>query len=92
MSTKWTDAKDPSDESWYAFDAAGLLDGDTLAVGTTWTAPSGVTKLSEAYTSTVAKVKIGGGTAGLSYDFVLDMVTTNGQKFQRTCTLKVKQL
>lgn len=88
---KWPEAKDPSDVSWWSLDCASFLNGDTLATAT-WTAPAGVTKVTEANTDTVAKVKASGGTAGQSYDWVLDLTTADGQTFQRTVTMKVREL
>lgn len=88
---KWPEIKDPSDISWWSLDLASFLNGDTLATAT-WTLPTGLTKAAETNTTTVAKVKISGGTAGESYACVLDVTTTDGQTFQRTITLKVKEL
>jgi hypothetical protein len=91
MSLKWPEAKDPSDISWWALDVAAFLAGDTL-VTAVWTAPAGLTKVAETNTSTVAKVKFSGGTAGSTHDVVLDFTTADAQTFQRTVKLKVKEL
>lgn len=91
MSLKWAEAKDPADVSWWALDCAAFLDGDTL-VAAAWTAPTGITKVGETNTATIAQVKLAGGTAGQTYNMTVDLTTAGGQTFQRTIGLKVKEL
>ena len=91
MSLKWAESKDPSDVSWWEVDCTSFLDDDTIA-SATWTPPSGLTKVDESNTTTTARVKLSGGTAGASYSLTLDLITTGGQTFQRTVVLKVKEL
>lgn len=91
MSLAWKEAKDPADVSWWALDCAAFLDGDTLSAAA-WTAPTGITKVAETNTTTEAKVKLSGGTAGQTYAMTIDLTTAGGQTFQRTIGLKVKEL
>lgn len=89
MAFKWPEAKDPEDVSWWEVDAASFLDGDTISTAT-FTAPSGITKVTEGNTTTTARIKVSGGTAGISYTFGLTITTAGGQTFQRDCVLKIK--
>ena len=78
MTQKWVAKKDPSDISWWEVDLETFLDGDTLAAAT-WTVPSGITKVAESNTTTLARVKLSGGTAGTTYTLTLDLTTAGGQ-------------
>lgn len=90
MSTLWREPKDPADEAWYGVDCAAFLDDDTLATAA-FTVPDGLTKVAEAHTTTVARVKLAGGTAATRYNLTLDITTTGGQTFQRTLILPVAE-
>jgi hypothetical protein len=55
------------DETWYWADFSPFLrDNETLS-SVVWTLASGITNVSEALEPEIAYIKIGGGTAGLSY-------------------------
>jgi hypothetical protein len=90
-SLRWAEPKDPSDASWWSVNCESFLDDDTIATAT-FTPPSGLTKALEANTTTTARVKLSGGTAGTSYEVQLDITTAGGQTFQRTIALTVKNL
>lgn len=87
----WKDEKDPQDIAWYKVDCDAFLDGAEIA-SATFTAPSGLTKVTELNTTTEARIKLSGGTAGTRYLVSLLLTTNDGQTFQRDIQLTVKDL
>lgn len=70
--------KDPRSKWPYTIDYVNLLPtGETIS-GVTWTVPSGLTKVSQANTTTTATAVLSGGTAGEMYTVEALMVTTPG--------------
>ena len=86
MPDRWM--KDPSAVLEYINDWSDWLNGDTI-VTSTWTAPTGITKTSEANSTTTATVLLSGGTAGTSYVVVNRIVTAAGRTDERSLTFYV---
>lgn len=55
---------------------ADYLDTGETIVTSTWTVPTGLTKVAESKTTTVAKVLISGGTVGQIYE-ITNTIATN---------------
>lgn len=71
----------------YSINWAAWLGSDTLATST-FTVSAGMTKVSETNSSTVATVKVSGGTAGTSYTVTNTITTvTSGETEVATFTL-----
>ncbi len=90
VSSKLVDPKDPQDVLDYGFDWELWLDGDTITASS-WTVPSGLTKDSEAFTTTTATMRVSGGTAGTSYACVNHITTASGQEKDRTLMVVVRE-
>ena len=83
-------------------DDGGELQGATID-SVTWTIPSGITKDSDNENSvtiagitydinTVATAWLSGGTAGLNYDLVCEIDTSDNRTLNKTITIKVREL
>lgn len=77
--------KDPDEEINFQIDFANGLDaGETISVGdvaTTWTAPAGITAVTQSFTADgKAKVRLSGGVLNKKYDVVVSVKTSSGQK------------
>lgn len=68
--------KAAADEAFAIDYGAEYLDTGETLISSTWIVPSGLTKLAESFTSTVAKVLISGGTVGTIYELVNDIETS----------------
>lgn len=82
--------KDPSAALTYTIDWEKWLGADTVSTST-WTVPSGITKDSDSATTTVATVKLSGGTLGADYDVVNRIVTAGGLQDERTLRIQVRE-
>jgi hypothetical protein len=70
--------QDPDASLWYGVDWSDYLaeqDDDTIATSE-WILPDGIDLEDVSNTTTVAKIKLSGGTEGASYDIVNRIVTT----------------
>jgi len=84
--------KDPSDVRIWAFDWSAFLAvrGATLS-SSTWAVSAGLTKDAEANTTTVATVKISGGTAREDYQATNTVVLSNGETIEKSIDIAVRQ-
>jgi len=89
--------KAPLAELWYGFDWSEFLpEGVTISVST-WTVPTGLTKDDETSTTTVALVKVSGGTVPTDgseyteYEVRNDITMSDGEKDSRTILIRVKK-
>lgn len=89
MSTAFKNPKDPDAILDYTANWATWLDGDTISTST-WTVPSGITKVTDSNTTTTATIWLSGGTAGEKYEIKNTITTAGGRKDERTFKLTVK--
>ena len=85
--------KDPSDIRDYSFDWTRVLataDPDDTIATSTWTIPAGLTKDSEANTTTTTRVWVRGGTAGENYTVTNRVTTAGGRTLERSALLPVR--
>lgn len=87
--------KDPQEVLKYTFDWQGSAPGPYLTGGATIsssaiTVGSGLTKDSEANTTTTATVTVSGGTEGQSYTVMNSVTISTGEVAQRSITITVK--
>ena len=85
-----TFAKDPDAVLDYAVDWLRWLAGDEIATSV-WIVPDGLTRVSDAATTTKATVWLSGGTAGQSYTLTNRITTTGGRTEDRSFILKLEE-
>ena len=66
-----------------------LDDGETIATST-WTVPTGITKVDQSNTGTITAIWISGGTDGQFYRVINHIVTSEGREDDRSFFLRVK--
>lgn len=81
---------DPEAVLDYAVDWSDWLGADTIA-SATWTVPTGLTKASQAETTTKSTAWISGGTAGTTYSVECRITTVGGRTDERTITLVCRE-
>jgi hypothetical protein len=72
---------------WHANDWLGVDTIATGATGSTWTVPSGITKVSDSKTTTTTTIWLSGGTAGETYAVKNHIITAGGRA--EDCTLSI---
>lgn len=70
--------KDPNAVLDYSVDWSRWLNGDTIATGV-WMVPAGLTKVTDANTTTKTTAWLSGGTADQSYTVTNRITTTGGR-------------
>ncbi len=85
-----TFTKDPNAVLDYSVDWSRWLDGDTIATSA-WTVPAGLTKVSDANTTTKTTAWLSGGTADQSYTVTNRITTTGGRTEDRSFIVKVEE-
>lgn len=92
MPDSW--AKDPQDVLDFTIDyfTLGWLGSDTI-VTSTWTVPTGITKVLDTKTTTTTTIWLSGGTVGETYQVINHIVTDSIPARQRdkTLTFSIKQ-
>lgn len=86
--------KDPQEVIDYTVDwAAELGTGEQISGTPVWTVPSGITKDSQANTTTTATVWLSGGTAGNEYEIACKISTNNSpaRTHEKTIVVPVLQ-
>lgn len=84
MATPYRNVHDPNSKLDYGFDWQDIFVDDTIQ-STTWTVPTGLTKVSTQITDgTQSIVWISGGTAGQVYDCVCHVVMASTREDDRT--------
>lgn len=84
--------KDPQDIRTYTFDWSAWLtslDSDTISASV-WVVPSGLTEVAESETTTLANVKLSGGTNNTTYTVSNRITTAGGQTRQVSFELVVE--
>jgi hypothetical protein len=82
--------KDPDATLDYSIDWSLYLVVDTISA-VTWTVPTGITKVSDSHTTTVATAWLSGGTAGADYPVTCRVTTVGGRVDDRTILIRVRQ-
>jgi len=85
-----TFAKDPHAVLDYTIDWTRWLAGDQIAASE-WLVPSGLTKLADSKTATLATVWLSGGTAGESYAVTNRITTTGGRTEDRSFNIRAEE-
>lgn len=85
-----TITKAPDEEILEGFDWSDRISaGDSLA-SSTWTLDSGLSGNSGAYNQTSTQVELTGGTAGAQYRVINLVTTSQGEAFQRSFKVQVR--
>lgn len=63
--------------------------GDTIAASE-WIVPTGITKVSDSFTTTTATIWLSGGTIDTDYIVVSRITTTQGRITDRTYTFRIR--
>lgn len=82
--------KDPNAILDYQINWATWLGTDTIS-SSSWTAPTGITKVSDTSTTTTTTIWLSGGTAGASYEVVNRIVTAGGRTEDRSITIRIEE-
>jgi hypothetical protein len=72
----------------FLIDWVDFLGTDTISTST-WTVPTGITKVSDSKTTTTTTVWLSGGTAGIEYELICTIVTVGGRTEPRALRVKV---
>lgn len=87
-------AKDPNAVLDYGVDWGvafnSWLAGETIA-SVAWTVPAGLTLTSQSNSDTVAKVRLSGGTVGVTYAITCRITTNTGQIEDRSFRIIVRE-
>lgn len=88
-----TKIKDPGAKLDYGFDWSEWLATDEIISTSTWTVPSGITKVTDTKSTTGTIIWLSGGTAGESYRLVNRIVTNAGtpRTDERSMDIRVEQ-
>lgn len=86
--------KDPQETIWATMDWTLRLGAAETIASSSWTIPTGVTKITDTILSPPLKtsVKVSGGTAGTDYTCTNTIVTSEGQTLERAGVLAVRQM
>lgn len=90
---KWS--KDPEDVIDYSLNwvgtsqAMGLAYGKTIQVSS-WTVPVGLVKVNDSHDGAATTIRISGGTKGRVYDLINHVTLTDGQEFDQSVKITVK--
>jgi len=80
--------KDPDEVLDYSIDWSTWLGEDTISTSE-WTVPAGITEDSDSNDTTSATIWLSGGTAGVKYSLVNEIVTAGGRTANRTISVLV---
>jgi hypothetical protein len=80
--------KDPGGNLDYAVDWTAWLGNDTIDTST-WTVPTGLTKVSDSKTTKIATVWLSGGTVGQEYTVTNHIKTAAGREDERSFTITI---
>ena len=82
--------KDPDAILDYQIDWTAWLGSDTIATST-WTVPTGITKVTSTNTTLTATIWVSGGTVDTSYMLANKIVTAGGRTEERSIWINVGQ-
>lgn len=86
----WPHQKDPDSNGTFALEWGDFLDGATI-VSSSWVVPTGVTSSADGNDDFDAFIRIAGGTDGIDYQFDNTVIDSNGDEWQRSVTLQVRE-
>lgn len=96
MAKNYSKPKDPRDVARYSYDFEPVMgEGETIVGTPTVTLPDDSDLVVQGQPTVVGKavfVTLIGGTNGLAYPIEFEIVTSEGQTFNRKAVLKVKDL
>ncbi len=81
--------KDPDAILDYQINWATWLVTDTISTST-WTVPTGITKVTDTNTTTTTTIWLSGGTADADYRLINRIATANGRTEERSIWIKVR--
>jgi hypothetical protein len=81
--------KDPSGKKEYSLDWSDWLGSDTISTST-WTVPSGITKVTDSKTTTTTTVWLSGGSTGYNYLCTNHIVTIAGREEDQSIIVKIQ--
>jgi hypothetical protein len=82
--------KDPQALLDFSVDWTSWLGSDTIATST-WTVPTGLTKVSDSKTTEIATVWLSGGTVGQEYTVTNHIKTAAGREDERSIIIQVQE-
>ena len=91
MDDKTRFIKDPDAVLDYGFDWDDWLATAETISSTSWTVPSGITKDSDQYDDTTAKVWLSGGTVDTEYELTCQIATSGGRTDDRSFIIEVQE-
>lgn len=86
----WPHQKDPNSDGTFSMEWADFLDGATIA-SSSWTVPDGVTAPTDSHDDFDAFIKIADGTDGENYQFDCAVIDSNGDEWERSVILEVRE-
>jgi hypothetical protein len=82
--------KDPSSTLDYGFDWTAWLTGSEVISTSTWTVPTGLTKVTDEHANKTTTIWLTGGTKGQIYTVTNRIVTTGGRTEERSLVLSME--
>jgi hypothetical protein len=89
MGKTFVRVKDPDAVLDYQFDWSDWLGSDTVSTST-WTVPTGITKVTDTKTTTTTTIWLSGGTAGNEYTITNRIVTAGGRTEDRSFLIRAQ--
>lgn len=87
---EWDYKKDPGSDGTFSLEWGDFLDGATIA-SSSWIIPTGISSASDSHDDYDAFIKIAGGTDDESYELENTIVDSNGDTWNRSVILRVKE-
>jgi len=85
--------KDPADILDYMGSWASQMDADTDTIASsTWVLDTGLTEVSSSFTNTQTSIFVSGGDDGSEYDVTNRITTAGGRTYERSFTIRVRNL
>lgn len=82
--------KDPDEILIFGIDWADYLGADTILTSS-WTVPAGVGQVSNAFTDTLATIKLSGGTLGQVYRITNRITTSDGETVDKSLDIEIAE-
>ena len=82
--------KDPDEILIFGINWADYLGQDTILTSS-WVVPAGVTAVSNAFTDTLASVKLSGGTLGQVYRITNRITTSDGETVDKSLDIEIAE-
>lgn len=91
MAKKWAQFKDPEEIRDFGIDWADAIGAKTITAST-WTVISGTVVIdSDDHDTTTTTVRLSGGTADETCSLLNHVTLSDGEEYEQTATLKVKE-